>query len=190
MRQLADITILFPFPRSVICSIVRLINVIEHKSTTYPTFDPTWYGTPTIVLSLLEIDLATVVAALPVFWPHLRRNMTLIMVTHEVEVKVTRQSAFFGGGGKGEDVGTVVTTGHLPPAPRPSAAWEKEEEVERESDEKNRIRTTQHVVRVPPRQLLNSGRVRLMNLNSGRVIDPRPGSSATSRSDDSSLFMV
>lgn len=33
-------------------------------------------------------------AALPVFWPHLRRNIDKIMVTHEVEVKITTSSGF------------------------------------------------------------------------------------------------
>lgn len=45
---------------------------------------------------MIEVDLATIAASLPVFWPHLRRNITSILVTHEVEIKVTRQSEFFG----------------------------------------------------------------------------------------------
>lgn len=41
------------------------------------------------MLSVLEVDIATIVASLPVFWPYLRRNIGRIMVTHEIEVKVT-----------------------------------------------------------------------------------------------------
>lgn len=46
------------------------------------------------MLSVLEVDLATIVASLPIFWPHLRRNIASILVTHEVEVKITRHSTF------------------------------------------------------------------------------------------------
>lgn len=83
---------------SVACSIVRFAYIIKTKATTYPTFDPTWYGTYSTVLSVVEVDLATVVASLPVFWPHLRRNIASILITHEIEVKVTRKSDFFLGG--------------------------------------------------------------------------------------------
>lgn len=62
---------------------------------TSPTFDPSWYGASTCILSILEVDLATVVASLPVFWPHLRRNIDKIMITREVEVKVTHEPRSF-----------------------------------------------------------------------------------------------
>lgn len=75
--------------RSVICSVVRFGSLVQHKATTSPTFDPTWYGPESIILSVLEVDIATIVASLPVFWPYLRRNIDKIMITHEIEVKVT-----------------------------------------------------------------------------------------------------
>lgn len=75
--------------RSVVCSTFRFVSIIEHKATTYPTFDPTWYGPTAIVLSILEVDIATIMASLPVFWPFLRRNIDRILITHEIEVKVT-----------------------------------------------------------------------------------------------------
>lgn len=43
---------------------------------------------------MLEINIATIVAALPVFWPLLRRNIDRIFITHEVEVKVTSTEGF------------------------------------------------------------------------------------------------
>ncbi|KAJ4404467.1 hypothetical protein N0V82_010483, partial [Gnomoniopsis sp. IMI 355080] len=64
-------------------------SLVEHKATTTPTFDPTWYGPESIILSVLEVDIATIAASLPVFWPYLRRNIDRIMITHEIEVKVT-----------------------------------------------------------------------------------------------------
>ncbi|KAF3765022.1 hypothetical protein M406DRAFT_331336 [Cryphonectria parasitica EP155] len=76
---------------SVLCSIFRFVSIVDHKAATYPTFDPTWYGPTAIVLSILEVDLATIMASLPVFWPYLRRNIDRIMITHEIEVKVTEQ---------------------------------------------------------------------------------------------------
>lgn len=75
----------------MVCSTFRFISIIEHKATTYPTFDPTWYGGTGVVLSILEVDIATIMASLPVFWPFLRRNIDRILITHEIEVKVTEQ---------------------------------------------------------------------------------------------------
>lgn len=78
----------------MICSIVRFAYIVRSKATTYPIFDPTWYGSSTTTLSVLEVDLATIVASLPIFWPHLQRNITSILITHEVEVKFSRQSEY------------------------------------------------------------------------------------------------
>lgn len=85
----------------MVCSISRFATQIHSRATTYPSFDPTWYGPSTTVLSVLEVDLATIVASLPIFWPHLRRNVASILVTHEVEVKITRGSVFVREGGIG-----------------------------------------------------------------------------------------
>ncbi|KAJ4394487.1 hypothetical protein N0V93_003705 [Gnomoniopsis smithogilvyi] len=84
---------------TLICSIARFATQIHSRATTYPSFDPTWYGPSTTVLSVLEVDLATIVASLPIFWPHLRRNIASILVTHEVEIKITRDSVYVREGG-------------------------------------------------------------------------------------------
>lgn len=74
-------------------SIWRLQSIVETRATTLPTFDPTWYGATPIVLSSMEVCLATICASLPVFWPVLKKNLgPYIMVTHEV--RVTRESRF------------------------------------------------------------------------------------------------
>lgn len=71
-------------------SIWRLQSIVETRAATLPTFDPTWYGATPIVLSSMEVNLATVCASLPVFWPVLKKTLSpYIMVTHEV--KVTRE---------------------------------------------------------------------------------------------------
>lgn len=83
---------------------MRFAAQIGTKAGTWPSFDPTFYGASTTVLSIIEVDLATVAATLPVFWPHLRREIAAILVTREVEVKITRHSALWKtrGGGMGE----------------------------------------------------------------------------------------
>lgn len=71
----------------MICSISRFVSLVQTKATTSPTFDPTWYGSTAIVLSILEVDIATTMASLPVFWPYIRRNIDNgIMITHEVKI--------------------------------------------------------------------------------------------------------
>lgn len=80
--------------RATMCSIIRFAVIVSNRATTSPEFDPSWYGSTSIGLSILEINIATIVAALPVFWPHLRRNIDKIMVTHEVEVKISASSGF------------------------------------------------------------------------------------------------
>lgn len=74
-------------------SIWRLQSIVETRATTLPTFDPTWYGPTPIVLSCMEISLATMCASLPVFWPVIKKSLgPYIMVTHEV--KITRESRY------------------------------------------------------------------------------------------------
>lgn len=83
-------------------SIWRLQSIVETRATTLPTFDPTWYGTTPIVLSSMEVHLATICASLPVFWPILKKNLgPYIMVTHEV--KVTREYRRWDGDGETDD---------------------------------------------------------------------------------------
>lgn len=68
-------------------SIWRLACIIRTRATTYPCFDPTWYGATPIVLATLEVDVAVVCAALPVFWPVLcNMHLNQILVTREVKV--------------------------------------------------------------------------------------------------------
>jgi hypothetical protein len=66
--------------------------MIKHRAATYPTFDPTWYGPSVIVLGLLEINIASVCASVPVFWPVITARMDAIFVTHEV--KITRDERY------------------------------------------------------------------------------------------------
>ncbi|KAF3766881.1 hypothetical protein M406DRAFT_350304 [Cryphonectria parasitica EP155] len=70
-----------------VMSIWRLAAIIETQATTKPTFDPTWYGAMPIVLAVLEVDIATITASLPVFWPVLQQlHQNQILVTREVKI--------------------------------------------------------------------------------------------------------
>lgn len=91
MKFAAMLRLLMISSSSVICSVIRFILIVHTRATTSPTFDPSWYGASTCILSILEVDLATIVASLPVFWPHLRRNIDKIMITREVDVQVTHE---------------------------------------------------------------------------------------------------
>lgn len=85
-------------PRASIFSIWRLAAIVETRATTTPTFDPTWYGPTPIVLAALEVDVATICASLPVFWPVLQNiDMSQILVTHEVKVTLEHRRLSTGG---------------------------------------------------------------------------------------------
>ncbi|KAI1439084.1 hypothetical protein GGR50DRAFT_222421 [Xylaria sp. CBS 124048] len=67
-------------------SIWRLHNIVKTRAATFPVFDPTFYGPQSIVLASVEVDLASIVASIPVFWPMLAEGWGAIFVTKEVHV--------------------------------------------------------------------------------------------------------
>lgn len=91
-------------------SLARLASVVITRAGTYPTLDPSFYGTTQLVLTSLEVSLAITAASLPVFWPLMRFGWGDIFVT------------------------TVITVQHqdekdVPNAPKPYAnpwAWDTE----------------------------------------------------------------
>ncbi|OTA54939.1 hypothetical protein K449DRAFT_469185 [Hypoxylon sp. EC38] len=71
----------------LLISIWCLQTIIDHKAGTYPVLDPTWYGPKTIILAALEVDLASICASIPTFWPHLTQGLLgSIFVTQEVHI--------------------------------------------------------------------------------------------------------
>ncbi|KAI1381533.1 hypothetical protein F4677DRAFT_460629 [Hypoxylon crocopeplum] len=65
----------------------RLQTIVENKAGTYPVLDPTWYGPKSIILAALEVDLASICASIPTFWPILtQRLLGSIFVTQEVHI--------------------------------------------------------------------------------------------------------
>ncbi|TGJ78442.1 hypothetical protein E0Z10_g10320, partial [Xylaria hypoxylon] len=70
-----------------IVSIWRLFIIIKSRAGTYPVVDPTFYAPQSIVFAALEVDLASIVASIPVFWPMLlSHSWGNIFVTQEVHV--------------------------------------------------------------------------------------------------------
>ncbi|KAI2625475.1 hypothetical protein GGS21DRAFT_303671 [Xylaria nigripes] len=69
-----------------VITIWRLHTIIETRAATYPIIDPTFYGPQSIVLASVEVDLASIVASIPVFWPMLTETWGGIFVTQEILV--------------------------------------------------------------------------------------------------------
>lgn len=67
-------------------TIWRLATIVEHRATTSPTFDPTWYSPISIVLGALEVNVASIAASVPIFWPRLKARLDEIFVTREVTI--------------------------------------------------------------------------------------------------------
>ncbi|KAK9775531.1 hypothetical protein AB5N19_08694 [Seiridium cardinale] len=68
-------------------SIWRVATIVDHRAATSPTFDPTWYGPISILLATLEVDVSTICASVPVFWPVLTSKMDKILVTQEIKIE-------------------------------------------------------------------------------------------------------
>ncbi|KAF3070988.1 putative integral membrane protein [Daldinia childiae] len=68
-------------------SIWRLQTIVASKAGTYPVLDPTWYGPKSIILAALEVDLASICASIPTFWPALTHAfLNTIFITQEVHI--------------------------------------------------------------------------------------------------------
>ncbi|PVI00608.1 hypothetical protein DM02DRAFT_562695 [Periconia macrospinosa] len=75
----------------VMISVWRLYTIIETQAATKPYLDFTWWAPKPLILSCLEIDLAIMVASMPVFWPVVESSFTAIFVTHEVQITEHRR---------------------------------------------------------------------------------------------------
>lgn len=67
-------------------SVWRVYETVSYKGGWYPTRDPTWYGPKSILLIILEVNVASICASVPIFWPVLRPYLGAIFVTHEFSV--------------------------------------------------------------------------------------------------------
>lgn len=73
-------------------AIWRLATIIDHQAATWPTHDPTWYGSISIILAVLEVDSAAICASIPIFWPVLEARWGSIFITQEI--KITREDRY------------------------------------------------------------------------------------------------
>ncbi|GAB1311761.1 Rhodopsin domain-containing protein [Madurella fahalii] len=67
-----------------LCSITRLIYLL--KPVPNPMSDPSWNGPTPTALAVIESSLASMCAALPVFWPIIEKAWGMILVRYEVSV--------------------------------------------------------------------------------------------------------
>ncbi|KAK3319479.1 hypothetical protein B0T19DRAFT_268285 [Cercophora scortea] len=90
-------------------SLWRFVSMLYHRSTTYPTFDPMWYGPVSIVMAGMEIAAACICASVPVFWgPMVASASQLfghIFVTKEVKVTTQHRFELFG---SKDDISTLA----------------------------------------------------------------------------------
>ncbi|KAI1765667.1 hypothetical protein GGR53DRAFT_465140 [Hypoxylon sp. FL1150] len=84
-------------------TIWRLTTLIEHRATTSPTFDPTWYGPLSLILGALEVNVASICASVPIFWPSLKARIDQIFVTREITITTRNRRSNFP-----EDVGDRI----------------------------------------------------------------------------------
>ncbi len=73
-------------------SMWRLATLVQHRATTSPTFDPTWYSPISVVLGALEVNISSICASVPIFWPRLKARLGDIFVTREVIITLNRRS--------------------------------------------------------------------------------------------------
>ena len=69
-------------------SVWRVYETIIYRGGWVPTRDPTWYGPKSILLIILEVNVASICASVPIFWPVLRDKLGAlhVFVTHEFSV--------------------------------------------------------------------------------------------------------
>ncbi|KAJ4424421.1 hypothetical protein N0V82_000943 [Gnomoniopsis sp. IMI 355080] len=68
-------------------AVIRLAEIVDTRAGTYPTLDPSFYGTAQLVLASLEVSLAIIAASLPVFWPIMKFGLGSIFVTTVITVQ-------------------------------------------------------------------------------------------------------
>ncbi|OAA65666.1 hypothetical protein SPI_02453 [Niveomyces insectorum RCEF 264] len=65
----------------------RLVLLVQSVDSFVETiFDSTYYAPVTVLLASLEVNLASICASVPIFWPVLRQQVFRVLVTKEVEI--------------------------------------------------------------------------------------------------------
>jgi hypothetical protein len=67
--------------------VARVFNAIDTTAWLLPNYDPSWFGPGTLILATLEIDIASICASVPIFWPVLSTKILKIFVVTQVTVE-------------------------------------------------------------------------------------------------------
>ena len=73
-------------------SIWRLQTIVQYQAGYSPTYDPTWYGPISLLLGVLEVNVSSLCASVPIFWPVISPYLGTIFVTREIDIQI--QHAF------------------------------------------------------------------------------------------------
>lgn len=73
----------------------RLAETVLNRAGTSPTFDPPWNAPVIMVLAMLEVNLSSICASVPVFWPVLTAQIGRVFVTREVSVTRSIRDSIF-----------------------------------------------------------------------------------------------
>ncbi len=76
-----------------LCSIGRAVYIIKLTVVESGSFDPVWDNPTVMSLASYEVHLAAMCAALPIFWPVLKKTWNRIFVT--IEVSVTQEHRIY-----------------------------------------------------------------------------------------------
>ncbi|KAH7040606.1 uncharacterized protein B0I36DRAFT_311080 [Microdochium trichocladiopsis] len=71
----------------------RLVETVYNRAGTYPKFDPPWNAPIIMVLGILEVNLGSVCASVPIFWPVLTAQIGRVFVTHEISITHTNRNS-------------------------------------------------------------------------------------------------
>jgi hypothetical protein len=96
----------------VACSIARVVNTISTTAWMLPSYDPTWSSPATLILATLEVDIASICASVPIFWPVLSSKFLEVFVVKEViveRVDRTDRRASMGDSSDHDGMGLVVS---------------------------------------------------------------------------------
>ena len=64
----------------------RLVTIIKHQAGWEPHLDFTYYASISIILAVLEVNVAILAANMPIFWPVIEAGLVSILVVREIYV--------------------------------------------------------------------------------------------------------
>lgn len=68
--------------------------LVQQSQNREQDLDTTFYTPDPILLSVMEVSIASICASIPIFWPVLSRHWSRLLVVVTKEVKVSREDRF------------------------------------------------------------------------------------------------